>query len=190
MSSNISYCIRLFIIVILASPVLSCGLSSPNREMIKRAPSSQIELDSICIITRDSFLRMNTIEKHCQQMGMDSVLVEYYDTQIYDIKYSGGKITLLGYIPRFKYQIFDIETIDRFINFIDVFFVTKNEIVEIARKKTGDIIVADYPCLFITVYLKKRVIKETVTIGNEMYNIEYNPLFLEFYEFVDNIKQF
>ena len=142
-------------------------------------------------MTRDSFLRMDSIEKRCQQIGLDSVLVEYYGTDIYDIKYSSGKMTISGgFVPPFEKQIFDIVTINSFISYIDAFFVTKNETVEIARKKTGDIIVAEYPRMFITIYMKNRNVKEvTVIVGNEMYDIEYNPLFLEFHKFVENIKQ-
>ena len=179
-----------FLTIILASLVFySCVSSSSNSEKAEKKPGPRIELDSICTLTRDSFLRMNSIEKHCQQMGLDSVLVEYYGTDIYDIKFSGGKMTIKGGLDHFEKEVFDLDSLNKFISVIDAFFVTKNESVEISRKKTGNLIAAEYPHMFISIYMKNgSTIKEIVKIGDGMYEIEYNPLFLEFYEFVDNLK--
>ena len=77
---------------------------------------------------------------------------------------------------------------NKFIDNVDAFFITKSEKIEFNKVKRDNQIFSDYPVLTYELFLEnKSVIKQTIQIGYEDYDVEYNPKFLAFYEFLDNL---
>lgn len=122
---------------------------------------------------------------------IDSVVVTYWpstDARWLIISYSNGIIRVSEYFSAFQEQFSNRVIIDTFLSYIDSFFITKSEKIEISRVKRDDQICTDYTTLSFEIFLKnKSVIKQTHQIGYEDYDVEYNPLFLAFYEFLDNL---
>lgn len=139
----------------------------------------------------DSNKNMSIIEKQSSQIGLDSVAVSYLrnaDANEYILKYSNGEMQITCNYSSFEKLISDKDIIDKFISYIDDFFITKSEKIEYSRLKSLDPIVADYSMLKFDIFLEnKPVVKESIQIGEEEYDIEYNPKFLEFYEFLDSL---
>ena len=49
-------------------------------------------------------------------------------------------------------------------------------------------IVTDYPYLTFTLYFENELVKkQSIQYGEEGYDIEYNPKFVAFYKFLDNL---
>lgn len=139
----------------------------------------------------DSNKNMSIIEKQSSQIGLDSVAVNYWrnaDANEYILKYSNGEMQITCNYSSFEKRISDKGIIDKFISYIDDFFITKSEKIEYSRLKSLDPIVTDYAMLKFDIFLEnKQVVKESIQIGEEEYDIEYNPKFLEFYEFLDSL---
>ena len=171
--------------------ILSCSLSPNQGKELGAEASSQIELDRLIGVSADSIVNIDRIGKHCEQVGIDSVFIEYIGYDFYDIKFSNNQIVVTGGIvpPRIKY-INNVELIDRFINYIDMFYISETERIEYSRNKRGYFIVAEYPCWWGKIYMKdKQVLKYYTQVGDENYDIEYNPLFVEFFHYLEGIKQ-
>jgi len=139
----------------------------------------------------DSNKNMSIIEKQSSQIGLDSVAVNYWrnaDANEYILKYSNGEMQITCNYSSFEKRISDKGIIDKFISYIDDFFITKSEKIEYSRLKSLDTIVTDYSMLKFDIFLEnKQVVKESIQIGEEEYDIEYNPKFLEFCEFLDSL---
>ena len=127
------------------------------------------------------------------QIEVDSLLLTYncsYDASCYDFKYSNGEIHILRAFPNvpFERHVSDRETIDKFMHYINVLFLTESEAIIESRKKRVAPIVSDYSSISLKLFVKKQPFKEmTIAIGEEGYDIEYNPIFLAFYEFLHSL---
>ena len=89
--------------------------------------------------------------------------------------------------PTFQKCISDSHIIDQFLDYIDIFFITKSETIVISKVKR-DPIVTDYPDITFKLYFENELVhKQTIQYGEEGYDIEYNPKFVEFYTFLDNL---
>ena len=87
----------------------------------------------------------------------------------------------------FQKCISDNHIIDEFLDYIDIFFVTESEMIEISRVK-GDPIVTDYPDLTFKLYFENKLVKkQSIQYGVEGYDIEYNPKFIALYKLLDNL---
>ena len=130
-------------------------------------------------------------------IGVDSIKVVYCsgtDGWDYVYKYAKGELTIT--------RTFDGRTInqiplnhsnkemiiDRFINYVDMFFITKSERIIVNRVKRDDVICSDYSSLTFESFSGDKLIqKETVKLGEEVYDTEFNPNFWEFFVFLDNL---
>ena len=122
---------------------------------------------------------------------VDSVSVTYQAIDAYDyvFQYSKGEmhITRTSTYRPFEKHVTNNKIIDNFLNYIDIFFINKSEIIEIGRTRR-DPIVTDYSKLIIELFLVDKTTQQTtIQYGEEQYYIEYNPKFVEFYNFLDNL---
>ena len=100
--------------------------------------------------------------------------VFYYSDEILQIKseYFG-----------FENNIEDEHVKREFLNFLNSLYIGENTIVLSIRKEPSP--VSDYPIIEAMGYLEgKKVFEEKNTLYS---NIEFNPKFLEFYEFLDGL---
>lgn len=122
---------------------------------------------------------------------IDSAVVTYFpstDARWLVISYSKEIILVSEFFSTFQKQLSDRVIVDTFLRYLDSFFITKSEKIEYSRVNRDDPICTDYPTLSFKIFLKnKSVIEQTHQIGYEEYDVEYNPKFLEFYEFLDNL---
>lgn len=128
---------------------------------------------------------------HKSLVGVDSVVVIYWaiDANEYIFIYSQGNLQIHSSSKNTTFQkcISDSHIIDQFLDYIDIFFVTKSETIVISKVK-GDPIVTDYPDITFKLYFENELVhKQTIQYGEEGYDIEYNPKFVEFYTFLDNL---
>ena len=128
---------------------------------------------------------------HKSLVGVDSVVVIYWaiDANEYIFIYSQGNLQIHSSSknPTFQKCIPDSHIIDQFLDYIDIFFITKSETIVISKVKR-DPIVTDYPDITFKLYFENELVhKQTIQYGEEGYDIEYNPKFVEFYTFLDNL---
>ena len=128
---------------------------------------------------------------HKSLVGVDSVVVIYWaiDANEYIFIYSQGNLQIHSSSknPTFQKCISDSHIIDQFLDYIDIFFITKSETIVISKVK-WDPIVTDYPDITFKLYFENELVhKQTIQYGEEGYDIEYNPKFVEFYTFLDNL---
>lgn len=75
---------------------------------------------------------------------------------------------------------------DSLISNITQFYINKEDKIILNKTKRDYIRSMDYPYIKVIGYRnKKEIFNEAMKIGDEEYDIEYNPKFLEFYEFLD-----
>lgn len=77
---------------------------------------------------------------------------------------------------------------DSLIRNITQFYINKEEKIILGKTKRDYISSMDYPYIKVIGYSnKKEIFNEAIQIGDEEYDIEYNPKFLEFYNFLDSL---
>ena len=139
----------------------------------------------------DGNKNMVVVENQRPYIRVDSIVVCYWkntNANEYIYNYSKGEILITSKYFSFEKHISDKGIMDDFLSYIDDFFISKSEKIEYSKTKSSDPIVTDYSSLKFDVFLKnKQIVKEYVQIGEEEYDIEYNPKFLEFYEFLDSL---
>jgi hypothetical protein len=126
-----------------------------------------------------------------KSISLDSLSIKYWkstEANEYYFKYSDNIIQISSQYFSLNKNVSKEATVSKFLNYIDVFFIAKIQVVEVTRKRSEDSIVADYSVLTIQGYKDgKEIINRIIQIGEEEYNIEYNPKFIEFYEFLDGL---
>lgn len=153
----------------------------------------------ICIITLFAisggifFLKQESrsplISADVHQIGMDSLALDIYSYRVATLHYSKGVMRITGYSPCFEKIISDKMVIDKFLGYVDSFLITKSERIYFRKTKSKRVIVTDYPVLNFRIHLSEsRVLTESVTVGEEGYDIEYNPKFLEFYQLLESLS--
>ncbi|MBR1698333.1 MAG: hypothetical protein IJ714_00925 [Bacteroidales bacterium] len=128
---------------------------------------------------------------HKTLVGVDSVAVIYsaIDAYHYIFRYSQNQLQIhrSSNSDPFHQCLSDSHIIDEFLDYIDIFFVTQSETIETTRV-TGDCIVTDYPNLLFKLFFENKLVqKQSIQYGEEGYDIEYNPKFVAFYKFLDNL---
>lgn len=74
------------------------------------------------------------------------------------------------------------------ISYINNFYIDKTDSIVLNRKERNGREFADYPFIEIVVFKKgNSVIIENRSIGEEDYDVKYNPKFLEFYSFLKKL---
>ena len=86
-----------------------------------------------------------------------------------------------------KFAINSLYKRNRFVNYINKFYIEKEKII-FSKKKTGYITSNDYPVITVKLFKKGDVVLEQENrIGSETHKVEYNPKFIEFYEFLEEL---
>jgi len=84
------------------------------------------------------------------------------------------------------HYINSIEDRNKFVNYINLFYIDCTEEIVLEKKKRQYIVSTDYPDVVTEGYKDgKKIIYNRTQIGEEEYDVEYNPKFLEFYKFLD-----
>lgn len=138
---------------------------------------------------------LNRIElKQENQSKIDSVIVKYWkntEANEYVFQY-------LDDVLQIKSEYFDFEkTINNkqinqiFLKYVNQFYIDKKDKIILSKTKRDHIESTDYSKIQVVGYQGyKEVFNKRTQIGNEEYDIEFHPKFLEFYEFLDTlIKQ-
>lgn len=133
----------------------------------------------------------DSVAIHKSLVGVDSVAVIYWALDAYEYIFSYSQSNLQIHRSSksnpFQKCISNSHIIDEFLDYIDIFFVTKSETIETTRV-TGDCIVTDYPSLLFKLFFKNKLVqKQSIQYGEEGYVIEYNPKFVAFYELLDSL---
>lgn len=123
---------------------------------------------------------------------LDHALIEYDDMTAsiyYKISYSSKRL----HINKDAYQVTNKlienkDTIKIIQSYLMDFFVDKKEKIELNRTKTEGPITGEYSTIKITLYFKNGKTEVfSSTIGSEDYIIEYNPKFLSFISYIEEI---
>ncbi|MCE2503333.1 MAG: hypothetical protein J4G05_04645 [Chlorobi bacterium] len=86
-----------------------------------------------------------------------------------------------------KFVINSLDKRNRFVNYINQFYIEKEKII-FSKKKTGYITSNHYPEIIVKLFKKGDVVLEQENrIGSETHKVEYNPKFIEFYEFLEEL---
>lgn len=76
------------------------------------------------------------------------------------------------------------------IKFINLFYIDKEEKIIINRTKRDELLSTDYPFIRVIGYREgNEVFNSKSQIGEEEYDVEYHPLFLGFYEFLNSMVE-
>ena len=125
------------------------------------------------------------------QSKIDSVIVKYWKSEEaneYMFYYSDGILKISSEYFNFKKRIEDKIIRQEFKKYIDQFYIDKENKIILKRTKRGYLKSIDYPYIKVIGYQnKKEVFNVTTQIGEEEYDVEYHPNFLEFYEFLDGL---
>lgn len=170
--------------VLISIIALSCGQNQNNKILDSHSETNKI-IENIY-----------SDESSCIQDRIECVVVEYWahDAFVYIIHYSRDGLEITRTIDKTitissdKKHISDDDINDRFTNYIDALFITGSERIEYSRSKSSDPCITDYPMLnFLIKYDGDKSISKAIQIGDEQYDIIYNPFFLEFYDFLDEL---
>ena len=128
--------------------------------------------------------------------SVDSIVLDYWapDAFVYIFNYSKGEMNITRTIAKtssnssITRHVSDDAINGLFLSYIDAFFISKKETVEYNRLRSSDTVITDYPWLEFEIMLNnKQIIKDTVRIGEEGYDITYNPQFLAFFDLINNL---
>ena len=122
--------------------------------------------------------------------NLDSVYIEYWkstEANEYYFQYSDNIIQISSLRFSFNKKISKETIVSEFLNYINRFYIEKEKII-FSKKKTGYITSSHPPIITVKLFKKGDVVLEQETqMGSETHKIEYNPKFIEFYEFLDGL---
>ncbi len=134
--------------------------------------------------------------KQEEQSKIDSVVVVYWkstEANEYQFYYSNKILQIRSeyfgceYFG-FKKSVENKQSIQTFLKYVNLFYIDKEKKIILNRKKRDYLESTDYPNIKVIGYInKKEVFNVKTQIGEEEYDVEFNPKFLEFYEFLDNL---
>ena len=135
---------------------------------------------------------LNMVElKQEDQSKIDSVVVKYWkstEANEYLYYYSDEILQIRSEYFGFKKSVEDKQSIQAFLKYVNQFYIDKEKEIVLNRTKRGYLESTDYPYIKAMGYKnKEEVFNATTQIGEEEYDVEYHPKFLEFYEFLDNL---
>lgn len=128
--------------------------------------------------------------------GVEKVIIEYWSNYyannfVFTVLSSKAKteITYKGEVLfTEKKTLKDSVACNRLITYINQFYIDKKDSIILKKLKNNETLITDYPSIRVLGYKKEKEIFNTKTqIGEEEYDVEFNPIFLEFYEFLDNL---
>lgn len=88
----------------------------------------------------------------------------------------------------FSKEVCERKTVHKIERYISLFYISKEDNIVLNRTKRDYIESTDYPYIKVVGYQnKKEVFNVNTQIGDEEYDIEYHPDFIDFYEFLDSL---
>ena len=121
---------------------------------------------------------------------IDSVTILCIRFQLETFALHFSDINFYGFFRNYeekKIIINSLEKRNRFVNYINKFYIEKEKII-FSKKKTGYITSNHYPVITVKLFKKGDVVLEQRNrIGSATHIIEYNPKFIEFYEFLEEL---
>lgn len=125
------------------------------------------------------------------QIKADSIVVNYWkstEANEYHFSYTKEKIEIRSAYFNVEKNINEARITQQFLRFINQFYIEKTEEIIQKRVKRNYLESTDYPRIEVIGYQGgKQMFKNRTQIGEEEYDIEYHPQFLEFYEFLDSL---
>ena len=122
---------------------------------------------------------------------IDSVSVHYWkstEANEYSYKYVDRELAIKGQYFGVNIKSSDTTTIDKFITFVNEFYIDKTEKIILEKIKRDYVVSSEYPSITVIGYKGgKELFREHTQIGYEEYDVKFNPKFLEFYEFLDDL---
>lgn len=144
--------------------------------------------------------------------GVDSVVVRYWsgaEANEYIYCFSNELLQISSKHPIWCYShelnkfvehsIFERTTEDKHIiqdfkKYLNQFYIDKEKKIILKRTKRDHMISTDYPDISLFAYIwvtgyknKKKIFDEYIHIGEEAYDVEYNPEFMEFYDLLKEL---
>jgi hypothetical protein len=137
---------------------------------------------------------LNMVElKQEDQSKIDSVVVKYWkstEANEYSFYYSDEILQIRSEYFGFKKSIEDKQIIQAFLKYVNQFYIDKEKEIVLNRTKRSYLESTDYPYINAIGYKNnKEVFNVNTQIGEEEYDVEYHPKFLEFYEFLDSLTK-
>lgn len=123
---------------------------------------------------------------HDRQFKIDSVIVNYWkstEANMYQFHYTKGILRINSEYFSFENKIDDKQIYEPFLVFINDLYIN-NEPIVLTRKEEPSP-VSDYDEIEVVGFLNEQKLFENKTILYS--NIEFNPIFLEFHKFLDNL---
>lgn len=133
---------------------------------------------------------VDSINQYYLRCGLDSAVIEYYrsyDADCFIYNYSKGALSIKSIHTSFNKIITDKNVVNRFIRYVDVFFIAKTQKIHLVRLRSLDWIISDYPWLDYNLFVGDKQIHEKISMGEEGYDIEFNPLFLDFFNLLNEM---
>lgn len=129
-------------------------------------------------------------ERQQIEINIDSIVVKYWkstEANEYSYRYNNKSLRIKGQYFGLNTKTSNPTTINKFINYINSFYIDKTERI-ILKKIKQPMMVTDYPIITVAGYKGgKQIFKEHTQIGSEDYEIKFNPKFLNFYKFLDHL---
>ncbi len=173
---------NMFLIILLSAILFSCAGEDKhsNRLEVSSIKNEAMQEKKIKVDTVRLSKDIDSVEVTCIFSGKHrEFILNFSDMNFY------------GFFRRYeekKIIINSLEKRNRFVNYINRFYIEKEKII-FSKKKTGYIrTINGYPTIIVKLFRKDDLILEQENeIGSETHKVEYNPKFIEFYEFLEEL---
>ena len=169
------------LIILLSVILLSCNGQKQHSEQ-SQVNSTKVEKVQKHEKNADTIRLSNDIDSVtvlCIRFQLETFVLHFSDMNFYGFfrNYEEKKIIINS-----------LEKRNRFVNYINKFYIEKEKII-FSKKKTGYIrTINGYPTIIVKLFRKGDLILEQENeIGSETHKVEYNPKFIEFYEFLEEL---
>ncbi len=174
-------------------PCLSAREEKSSLSAREEKPSLSAREEKPCLSAREEKPCLSNIVVNQEvKFSLDSVVVIYWDsTEAEEYQFNINKDSLQidsKYFSFYK-KIKNERLIKKIINYIDIFYINKTKKIITSRNKHEDYIESVHsPIIQVIGYKDEiKVFDKETMMAEEMYDIEFNPKFLEFYEFLDSL---
>ncbi len=172
---------NMFLIILLSAILFSCAGEDKhsNRLEVSSIKNEAMQEKKIKVDTVRLSKDIDSVEVTCIFSGKHrEFILNFSDMNFY------------GFFRRYeekKIIINSLEKRNRFVNYINRFYIEKEKII-FSKKKTGYMTSNHYPVITVKLFKKGDVVLEQRNrIGSTTHKVEYNPKFIEFYEFLEEL---
>ncbi len=172
---------NMFLIILLSAILFSCAGEDKhsNRLEVSSIKNEAMQEKKIKVDTVRLSKDIDSVEMTCALFGK---YTEF--TLNFSKTYFNGSFF---HDDKKKFIINSLDKRNRFVNYINKFYIEKEKII-FSKKKTGYMTSNDYPVITVKLFKKGDVVLEQENrIGSETHKVEYNPKFIEFYEFLEEL---